>query len=352
MTRGRQSDRQEPRDRLDRPLRDLRISVTDRCNFRCTYCMPEEIFGERYQFLPREEILSFEEILRLTRLMVPMGVSKIRITGGEPLLRHDLPQLIRGLRDTPGVEDIALTTNGTLLKYMAGHLHRSGLSRLTISLDSLDSEVFHRMNGGKLDVDKVLEGIEIAQEVGFTSIKINCVVQKGVNDHTLVDLARYGRENGHVIRFIEYMDVGTRNTWDLSEVLRGDEIAALIGEAFPLEPLAPNYRGEVARRYRYRDGGGEIGLINSVSQPFCGDCSRVRMTTGGELVTCLFAHSGTDLRGPLREGASDDELAEIIRGIWLSRDDRYSEERSALGRDDGESASGRRGRVEMYQIGG
>ncbi|MDG2048678.1 MAG: GTP 3',8-cyclase MoaA [Myxococcota bacterium] len=343
---------QGPRDRRDRPLRDLRISVTDRCNFRCTYCMPEEIFGERYQFLPREEILSFEEILRLTRIMVPLGVSKIRITGGEPLLRHDLPRLIQGLRDTPGVEDIALTTNGTLLKYMAGHLHRSGLSRLTISLDSLDPEVFHLMNGGKLDVAKVLEGIETAQGVGFNAIKINCVVQKGVNDHTLVDLARYGRIHGHVVRFIEYMDVGTRNTWDLQQVLSGEEIVARIGESFPLEPLAPNYRGEVARRYQYRDGGGEVGVISSVSQPFCGDCSRVRMTTGGELMTCLFASSGTDLRGPLRKGASDDELGEIIRCIWLAREDRYSEERGDLVQADGEDGLARRGRVEMYQIGG
>jgi len=342
---------EELRDTLDRPLRDLRISVTDRCNFRCTYCMPAEIFGERYEFLPRPEILTFEEIERLVRLMIPFGVSKLRITGGEPLLRHDLPALIRGIDALPGVDDIALTTNGTLLKRMAGQLRREGLTRMTVSLDSLDEEVFSVMNGDKLSLDRVLEGIETAEGAGFGSLKINCVVQKGVNDHTLVDLARHFKGTGHIVRFIEFMDVGTKNEWSMEHVLTADEIAALIGAELPVEPIEPNYRGEVARRWRYLDGEGEIGIITSVSQPFCGDCTRARLTTDGQLVTCLFATGGTDLRTPLREGASDDELSEIIRGIWTHRKDRYSEERGAILRGERE-AEGRDGRVEMYQIGG
>lgn len=340
------------RDRLDRPLRDLRISVTDRCNFRCTYCMPADIFGGRYAFLPRDEILTFEEIERLVGLMVPFGVSKLRITGGEPLLRHDLPKLVQGLRALDGIDEIALTTNGTLLKYMAGHLHRSGLSRMTISLDSLDPAVFSEMSGGKLDIGKVLEGIETAEQAGFGPIKINCVVQKGVNDHTLVDLARYAKERGHIVRFIEYMDVGTRNTWDLEQVVSGDEIVEMIDRALPLEPIEANYRGEVARRYQYRDGAGEVGVITSVSRPFCGDCSRARLTTNGELVTCLFATGGTDLRTPLRDGASDEELQAIVRGIWATRTDRYSEERGEILRGERDPGESRSGRVEMYQIGG
>lgn len=343
---------EQPRDSLGRPLRDLRISVTDRCNFRCTYCMPAEIFGERYEFLARDAILSFEEIERLVGLMVPLGVSKIRITGGEPLLRHELPRLIRGIRSIPGIDDIAMTTNGTLLKYMAGQLYREGLSRMTISLDSLDPGVFHAMNGERLDVAKVLEGIETAEQVGFRPLKINCVVQKGVNDHTLVELARHFKDRGHIVRFIEYMDVGTKNTWKLEQVVPADEIVARIDRELPLEPIAANYRGEVARRYRYRDGGGEIGLITSVSKPFCGDCSRARLSTDGQLVTCLFATGGTDLRTPMREGASDAELTSIIRGIWTRRGDRYSEERGEILRGERDPGESRSGRVEMYQIGG
>jgi len=338
-------------DKHERPLRDLRISVTDRCNFRCTYCMPAEIFGERYEFLPREEILSFEEIDRLVGIMVPFGVSKLRITGGEPLLRHGLPQFIRGLREIEGVEDIALTTNGTLLERMAGQLHREGLSRMTISLDSLDEAVFHQMNGERLDVAKVLTGIETASEVGFNPIKINCVVQKGINDHTLVDLARHFKGSGHIVRFIEFMDVGTKNAWEMKQVLSGQEIAALIDAELPIEPIEANYRGEVAKRWRYKDGEGELGIITSVSRPFCGDCTRARLTTDGQLVTCLFASGGTDLRTPLREGASDDELREIIRGLWTRRTDRYSEERGAILRGE-RDAEGEGDRVEMYQIGG
>ncbi|MBW2233457.1 MAG: GTP 3',8-cyclase MoaA [Deltaproteobacteria bacterium] len=339
------------RDALARPLRDLRISVTDRCNFRCTYCMPAEIFGERYTFLARDEILTFEEIERLVAVLVPLGIEKLRITGGEPLLRHNLPQLIRQLRDRTGIQDVALTTNGTLLKRMAGQLRREGLTRMTISLDSLDEDIFHRMNGEKLSVAAVLEGIETAAAAGFAPVKINCVVQKGVNDHTLVDLARHFKGTGHIVRFIEFMDVGTRNGWDMKQVVTGEEIAGLIGAELPIEPEEPNYFGEVARRWRYADGSGEIGIITSVSQPFCGDCTRARLTTDGQLVTCLFATGGTDLRGPLRAGASDDELREIVRAIWTNRHDRYSEERTAILAEEGEGGE-REGRVEMYQIGG
>jgi len=338
-----------PRDLRDRPLRDLRISVTDRCNFRCTYCMPAEIFGERYHFLPRAEILSFEEIERLVRAMVPLGVRKLRITGGEPLLRHDLPTLIERLARIEGVEDIALTTNGSLLRRMAGTLLRAGLRRMTISLDSLDEAVFRQMNGDKLTVASVLDGIETAEQVGFRPLKLNCVVQKGVNDHTLVDLARRFRGTGHIVRFIEFMDVGTKNDWNLSQVLPGREIAARIDAELPIEPIEPNYRGEVARRWRYRDGSGEIGIITSVSEPFCGDCTRVRLTTDGKLVTCLFAAGGTDLRAPLRAGASEAELREVIRALWARRSDRYSEERTELMQREGRLP---RDRVEMYQIGG
>jgi cyclic pyranopterin phosphate synthase len=334
------------RDRLDRPLRDLRISVTDRCNFRCTYCMPAELFGEAYTFLPREEILSFEEIERLVGLMVPMGVNKVRITGGEPLLRHGLHELVRDLKAIPGVDDIALTTNASLLGRMAGQLRREGLGRLTISLDSLDPGVFSQMNGDKLSLQRVLDGIEAAEAAGFDAMKINCVVQKGVNDHTLVALARHFKGSGHIVRFIEFMDVGTKNGWQLDQVLSAQEIFGLIDSEMPLEPVAPNYPGEVARRFRYRDGDGEIGIITSVSKPFCGECSRARLTTDGQLVTCLFASGGSDLRAPLRAGASDDELREQIRGIWSGRSDRYSEERT-------EQLGNRRPeRVEMYQIGG
>ncbi|MDG2335305.1 MAG: GTP 3',8-cyclase MoaA [Myxococcota bacterium] len=335
-----------PLDTLDRPLRDLRISVTDRCNFRCTYCMPAEIFGEQYTFLPREEILTFEEIERLVRLMAPLGVRKLRITGGEPLLRHGLHELVRQLSAVEGIGDLALTTNGTLLERMAGQLRREGLGRLTVSLDSLDPEVFSQLNGGKLSLDRVLSGVAAAERAGFDSIKINCVVQKGVNDHTLLDLARHFKGTGHIVRFIEFMDVGTRNGWELGQVVPAAEILAQIESEFPLEPLESSYSGEVARRWGYRDGEGEIGIITSVSNPFCGGCTRARLTTDGQLVTCLFASGGVDLRTPLREGASDDELRATIRGIWSRRSDRYSEERTeGLG-------SNRPDRVEMYQIGG
>ncbi len=308
--------------------------------------MPAELFGESYTFLPREEILTFEEIERLVGLMVPMGVSKVRITGGEPLLRHGLHELVRDLNAIPGVDDIALTTNASLLGRMAGQLRREGLGRLTISLDSLDSAVFSQMNGDKLSLQRVLDGIEAAEAAGFDAMKINCVVQKGVNDHTLVALARHFKGTGHIVRFIEFMDVGTKNGWQLDQVLSAHEIFGLIDSEMPLEPAPPNYPGEVARRFRYRDGDGEIGIISSVTQPFCGECSRARLTTDGQLVTCLFASGGSDLRAPLRAGASDDELREQIRGIWSGRSDRYSEERTE------QLGNQRPERVEMYQIGG
>ena len=334
-------------DTRNRPLRDLRISVTDRCNFRCTYCMPAEIFGDAYEFLPRSEILTFEEIERLVRVVAPLGVQKLRITGGEPLLRADLPSLIERLARIESVDEIALTTNATLLPRMADRLRDAGLTRVSVSLDSLDDAVFRQMNGDKLLPGAVLEGIDAAAAAGLTPLKINCVVQKGVNDHTLVEMARHFQGSGHIVRFIEFMDVGTRNGWELSQVLPASEILSRIDAELPVESIGPNYRGEVAQRWRYRDGSGEIGIIASVSQPFCGDCHRARLTTDGRLVTCLFASGGTDLRLPLRAGASDDELREIVAGTWTQRVDRYSEERS-----EGSADLCSPDRIEMYQVGG
>ena len=338
-------------DAFQRPLRDLRISVTDRCNFRCPYCMPAEIFGEKYAFLPREEILSFEEIERLVRLFVGFGVEKIRITGGEPLLRHDVSDLISRLASLDDDLDIAITTNGSLLPRWAKSLAASGLGRVTVSLDSLDPEIFHKMNGERFDVDRVLEGIDAAVEAGLGPIKINCVVKRGLNDDGIVELARHFRGTGHTLRFIEFMDVGTRNHWRMEEVVRGTEIIERIDAVLPIEPVEPGYAGEVARRWRYRDGGGEIGVITSVSSPFCGDCTRARLTTEGALVTCLFADGGVDLRGPMRGGADDDRLRELIASTWTNRRDRYSEERQDLLQIEG-VGEGRKARVEMYQIGG
>lgn len=332
-------------DHFNRPLRDLRISVTDRCNFRCPYCMPEEIFGERFQFLPKAQILSFEEIIRTARVMVGLGVKKLRITGGEPLMRHSIEDLIAELVKIEGVEDIAMTTNGYLLPQKVDALKAAGLHRLTISLDSLDDVVFQRMNGRRSSVEKVLEGVTAAEQAGFSPLKINCVVQRGINDHTIVDLARYFKERGHIMRFIEYMDVGTMNGWRLDDVVPAKEIVARIHAAMPLEPTDRNYRGEVALRYRYQDGGGEIGLIASVTQPFCGDCTRLRLSPEGELFTCLFATKGTDLRVVLRSGATDDELAAFLTNLWGRRVDRYSEERT-------ENTTPRDHKVEMYHIGG
>lgn len=339
-----------PTDRLGRRLHDLRISVTDRCNFRCPYCMPAEIYGAGYRFLPRPELLSFEEIERLARLFVAQGVEKIRITGGEPLLRHELPSLIGRLARIEGVRDLTLTTNGVLLAAQAKALAAAGLVRITVSLDSHDEAVFRRMSGRDVGPARVLEGIAAAERAGLRPIKINCVVQRGVNDHTLVDLARRFRGTGHIVRFIEFMDVGTLNGWDLSQVVTAREIVERIDADLPLVALDANYPGEVARRYAYRDGGGEIGVIASVSQPFCGACTRARLTIEGKLVTCLFAADGLDLRTPLRRGESDEALAMRISTAWRARRDRYSEERAALTDASGHVAA--RPKIEMYQIGG
>jgi len=331
-------------DQRGRALRDLRISVTDRCNFRCPYCMPAEVFGERYQFLPRPEILTFEEIERVAHICVGLGARKLRITGGEPLLRAQLEVLIERLAKIPGVEDLALTTNGSLLADRAAALAAAGLQRVTVSLDSLDADTFRRMNGRDVSVERVLAGIEAASQAGLGPVKINCVVVRGVNDAELLPLARHFHGTGHVLRLIEFMDVGTRNEWQLERVLPVCEMLERIDAELPLEPLEPTYPGEVARRYRYRDGGGEIGLIGSVTRPFCGDCTRGRLSADGRLVTCLFAAKGQDVKAALRGGASDAELAALIGGVWSARADRYSEERSLRT----EPAP----RIEMYEIGG
>lgn len=343
-----------PTDKLNRPLRDLRISVTDRCNFRCTYCMPEEIFGDKYRFLPKPQIMSFEEITRSARIMAGMGVNKLRITGGEPLLRHDLHLLIAQLAQIDGIDDIAMTTNAYFLKDKVADLKAAGLKRVTISLDSLDNDAFRKMNGGKADVGQVLEGVYAAQKAGLTPLKINAVVQKGVNDHTITEMARFCRDNGIILRFIEYMDVGTRNGWRLDHVVTAKEIIEKIDAVFPIEPTDPNYYGEVAERYRYQDGAGEVGVIASVTQPFCGTCTRMRLSPEGQLYTCLFATKGVSLRDPMRAGASDDELRDILNHTWTNRDDRYSEIRGAqtlIGIDD-ITVNSEEKRIEMYYIGG
>jgi GTP 3',8-cyclase len=315
-------------DKLGRPLRDLRISVTDRCNFRCTYCMPKEVFGREYQFLERAELLTFEEIERVARIFAAHGVTKIRLSGGEPLVRRHLEKLVELLGLIPGL-DLAMTTNASLLATKADSLKRAGLKRITVSLDSLDNGVFMAMNDVRFPVDRVLEGIEAAEAVGFSPIKINCVVKRGVNEHTVVDMARRFKGTGHIVRFIEYMDVGTTNGWRLDDVVPARQIVELIDAELPIEPLEPNYRGEVANRYRYRDGSGEIGIIASVTQPFCGNCTRARISADGNLYTCLFATMGHDLRTALRSGASDDEISNLIGSVWARRGDRYSEIRSA-----------------------
>ena len=332
-------------DTMDRPLRDLRISVTDRCNFRCTYCMPAEIYGDRYEFLPRADLLTFEEIARLVRIMVRQGAVKVRLTGGEPLVRNDVERLVGMIAQIDGVDDLTMTTNAYLLADKARALKEAGLQRVTVSLDTLDDDIFRRMNGRDFGTKRVLEGLEAAQRVGLSPIKVNSVVQRGVNDHTLVDLARFCKERGYVLRFIEYMDVGNLNGWRLDHVVPADEIVALIGAEMPLEPVESGYRGEVALRYRYRDGGGEMGLIASVTKPFCGDCTRLRLSPEGSIYTCLFSNVGTDLRGPMRSGATDDDLQAIIRGVWSVRSDRYSEERASM-------TEPLRDKVEMYHIGG
>ncbi|MBI2724039.1 MAG: GTP 3',8-cyclase MoaA [Chloroflexi bacterium] len=315
-------------DRLGRPLRDLRISVTDRCNFRCRYCMPREVFGEGYDFLPRDQVLSFEEIARLARVFAAEGVTKFRLTGGEPLLRRGLPDLLRMLAEIPGV-DLALTTNGSLLAEQAQALAAAGLRRITVSLDSLDDAVFRSMNDANFPVARVLAGIAAARAAGLAPVKINAVVRRGVNEHTLVDLARHFRASGDIVRFIEYMDVGASNGWRMDDVVPGSEIVARISAEMPLVALDANYSGEVAARWAYAGGAGEVGVITSVTQPFCGACTRARLSADGSLYTCLFASRGTDLRALLRAGASDDDLVAAVRRVWSARDDRYSELRSA-----------------------
>jgi cyclic pyranopterin phosphate synthase len=339
--------RHTPRDALARPMRDLRISVMDRCNFRCPYCMPKETFHEKYRFLGSHERLSFDEIVRLTRLFVQLGARKLRLTGGEPLLRANLPELIGDLTDIAGVEDVALTTNGMLLARYASELKAAGLKRVTVSLDSLDPAVFARMSGGLGGVEEVLAGIEQARRVELAPIKVNAVVQRGVNDHTVLELLERFRGTGVIVRFIEYMDVGNRNHWRSELVVPSQELAQLIGARWPLTPLKSGYRGEVAERYAFADGQGEVGFISSVSQPFCGDCTRARLSSDGVMYTCLFATHGTSLRDALRGGASDDTLLELIRDVWLKRSDRYSELRASL-----REAAHEQRKVEMFYIGG
>ena len=342
------ADAPTPVDRLGRPVHDLRISVTDRCNFRCTYCMPKEVFGADYAFLPRSELLTFEEIERLSRVFVRLGVGKLRITGGEPLVRRDLPTLVAmlaAIRQPDGAPvDLTLTTNGSALRRLARPLREAGLQRVTVSLDSLDDEVFRAMNGVDFPVAKVLDGIAAAQEAGLEPIKVNMVVRRGVNEESVVPMARWARGEGLILRFIEYMDVGHSNGWRLEEVVPASELVGAIDAAMPLEPVGANYRGEVAARWRYRDGTGEVGVISSVSQPFCGSCTRARLSAEGTLYTCLFAAGGHDLRGPIRDGASDDELAGIVDGVWRARTDRYSDLRTAATRE--------LPKVEMFAMGG
>ena len=315
------------RDQLGRPLGDLRVSVTDRCNFRCRYCMPREHFDQEHRYLPRADILSFEEISRVVAALVPLGLRKVRLTGGEPLLRSELPELVAQLRRWPELE-LALTTNASLLAKQAPALRAAGLDRLTVSLDSVAPEVFARMTDSELPVSEVLSGIDAAHAAGFGPIKINAVVRRGVNDHTIVELARHFKGSGDIVRFIEYMDVGLTNGWRMDHVVSGQEIVARIGAELPLEPLTPNYTGEVAKRYRYRDGSGEVGVITSVTQPFCGDCARLRLSADGQIFGCLFARVGSDVRSLLRASNDDAALTEALSRFWRARGDRYSELRA------------------------
>lgn len=332
-------------DKLNRPIRDLRISVTDRCNFRCVYCMPKEVFGAEYQFLDHKEILTYEEIARIARLFVACGVKKIRLTGGEPLVRRKIEKLISMLADLAGLDDLTLTTNGSALtRAKAQAFKNAGLRRITISLDSLDDATFRAMNDVNFPVARVLQAIENAAAVGLSPVKINMVVKRGVNDHNVVPMARYFRGTGHIVRFIEYMDVGTTNGWRLDDVVSATEIAAMINAERPIEPATPNYHGEVAERWRYRDGNGEIGIISSVTQPFCGSCTRARLSAEGSLYTCLFATKGHDLRRLLRGGASNEYITEVISAVWSRRADRYSELRT--------SHTVELPKVEMSYIGG
>ena len=337
--------RRQVQDTLGRPLRDLRLSVIDRCNFRCPYCMPRERFHDQYRFLKSTERLDFNELLRLTRLFVQLGVVKLRVTGGEPLLRAGLADLVGDLTSLPGIDDVALTTNGVLLAQHAAELRAAGLQRVTVSLDSLDPAVFARMSGGFGSVDDVLAGIAAAQRAGLSPIKLNAVVQRDVNDHQVLDMVERFRGTGVIVRFIEYMDVGNRNDWNRERIVPSQQLLERIASRWPLSALEPSYCGEVARRYAFDDGGGELGFISSVTQPFCGDCSRARLSSDGKFYTCLFAADGIDLRAPLRGGASDEELLGLIRAVWERRSDRYSELRDNL------RARGVQ-HVEMNHVGG
>lgn len=314
-------------DTLNRPLRDLRISVTDRCNFRCVYCMPKEIFGSDYKFLHHSQVLTFEEITRLAGLFAGLGVKKIRLTGGEPLVRKDFPDLVALLAQIPDL-DLTMTTNGSLLPRFAEQLKKSGLNRVTVSLDSLDNKIFKSMNDVDFPVEKVLEGMDAAKAAGLEPIKVNMVVKRGVNEDSILPMARFFREKGFILRFIEYMDVGSTNGWRMNDVVSAKEIISIINAEMPLEPADPNYRGEVAERWRYKDGQGEIGVIASVTQAFCRDCNRARLSAEGQLYTCLFAVKGHDFRDMLRNGASDEEILHKIETVWGKRTDRYSEIRS------------------------
>ena len=335
----------ELKDQYNRNMRDLRISVTDRCNFRCTYCMPKEVFNSKYQFMARDDLLSFEEISRLAKLFVDHGVRKLRLTGGEPLLRKNLDVLVAELNEIEGVEDIALTTNASILTLeKAQALKAAGLGRITVSLDAIDQDTFMKMNDMDVSVQKVLEGIEHARAAGFDDIKVNMVVQKGVNETDILPMAKYFKGSGNILRFIEFMDVGNTNGWNMDQVVSGNEIIERIQKELPVEPVDPHYRGEVAKRWRYKDGEGEIGVITSVTQAFCRDCNRMRLSAEGSLYTCLFASHGTDLRRLIRSDASDEYISEVIANTWKERSDRYSEIRS----DNSESIS----KVEMSYIGG
>jgi GTP 3',8-cyclase len=334
-----------PRDLRGRVLTDLRISVVDRCNFRCPYCMPEEQYPRDHEFLGKADRLRFEEIERLAGVFARLGVRKLRLTGGEPLLRRELPELVRRLAGIPGIEDLALTTNGSLLAAQAKALRAAGLGRITLSLDTLDAPTFRALSGGRGEVADVLSGIDAAADAGFGPLKINCVVMRGVNDAHAIDLLEHFRGSGHVVRFIEYMDVGTCNGWQRDRVVPSAELRARIHASWPLVPLEPDHASDVARRFAFEDGRGEVGFISSVSAPFCGDCTRARLSADGKLYTCLFASAGHDLRSALRAGADDAELARLVVAVWTSRADRYSELRS-------DAAAIARERIEMYAIGG
>ena len=332
-------------DKLSRPVKDLRISVTDRCNFRCTYCMPEQIYGHRYEFINKSSLLTFEEIITITEILVEMGVQKVRLTGGEPLLRYKIEDLISPLSKIPGIKELTLTTNGYLLPQKAEELKKSGIDRITVSLDSLNNEIFKKINGRNVDVSKVLKGIEAAEKAGFNPIKVNCVVEKGINENSILEMAEYFKAKGHILRFIEFMDVGTLYQWNLNKVVSSKEIVKIINSKMPIEPINPTYFGEVASRYQYKDGSGEIGIISSVTQPFCGNCTRLRLSPEGNLFTCLFSNTGTDVKKFLRSNKSKKELESLIKKTWLARKDKYSIDRSS---NPDKSTK----KVEMYHIGG